>query len=362
MAPRAVLRWIASSCLITAMALMGCGARGVQTIAANREVALPLVASVGRTVHAAADAFVDMPQTPEQATAFEAALKALIAGDMAQATVAAGKAGYGIQRIEQGGVGYVIMQDTRRPVVGATVYLATAPTRDIILSAPHPVVDWATDIESAIAMPKLGARALILAGANRCAALRKSSCSGHTSVCGSRERYRASDGAHNTATLFHLAHAVLARSWPQSVVVQLHGFGRRDTRAWVVLSDGSYAKRPRGQDLTERVRDRIRVRLGADDKAVSCQDPEDARYSFRALCSRSNVQGRMLNGSSNVCEKSTQTASGRFLHIEQSWDIRQPFQKHWREIDRYPKALAVIDALADVVPCRLSPCGSASTH
>ncbi len=362
MSSRAALRWMALTYLVAGIAIMGCGARGAQTIASDREVALPLVASVGRTVHMAADAFIDLPQTPEQAVAFKEALEALIANNMERANDSASKAGYRIQRVEQAGRGYIIMQETRSPVVGPTIYLATAPTRDIILSTPHPVLDRLTDIESAIALPRLGARALILAGASRCAALRKSRCSGRTSICGSRERYRVSDGAHHTASLFHIAHTILAQRWPQSLVVQLHGFSRRDTSAWAVISDGSFAKRPQGLDVAEQIRDRIRNRLGAENKAVSCQDPRDERFSFRALCARTNVQGRMLNGSPNACATSTQTASGRFLHIEQSWELRQPFKAHWNEIDRHPQALAVIDALAEAVPCNLAPCDSASAH
>ena len=348
--------------LLVELILNGCSSRGIQTLDADREITRPLIASIGQTVHTASDAFINMPQTPAQTTAFQMALTALVTGDRKQADAFAAKAGYDIQRLDQDGKSYLKLQDQRHPVVGATVYLATTPSRDIILSAPHPVVDRLTNIEAAIALPRLGARALILAGASRCAALQKSSCSGRTSVCGSRERYRVSDVAHNPDTLFHLAHAVLTQHWSDSVVVQLHGFNRRDTDAWVVLSDGSFAKRPQGQAFTERVRDQIRVRLGAKNKAVSCQDPTDEKYTFRTLCARTNVQGRALNGSPDTCEQSTQTASGRFLHVEQSWDIRQPFRANWFDIHRYPKALAVIDAIADVVPCSLSPCGSVATH
>ena len=103
-------------------------------------------------------------------------------------------------------------------------------------------------------------RALILAGAHRCASRSESSCSGRTRICGDgRNPYRTSDTAHNPDTRFHTAHLILTDFWPKAVVVQLHGFGVKNTDAWVVLSDTSRDRRPGDTELTGQVRDGIRA-------------------------------------------------------------------------------------------------------
>lgn len=306
--------------------------------------------------HAPAGSLTAMSLPPDRAKVFEAALRSLAAGDLAAARQDADGAGYDILEVVQsGGVHHVLIE--RAPVaIGPLVVLAVAPSRDIIVSAPHPVIDRATGLQSALAYQRLDARALIVAGSSRCAATQESPCSGKTAVCGSRGPYRSSDGAHNPDSLFHLAHAVLGRLWPESVTLQLHGFARKETDAWVVLSDGTGEKRHGGAGLPERVRDRIRTRLGGAEKAVSCQDPADSKYSFRRLCAQTNVQGRALNGSADICRSNAAVASGRFLHVEQSWDIRAPVHDRWREIGRFPDAMVVADALADVIPCALRIC------
>lgn len=120
--------------------------------------------------------------------------------------------------------------------VGPTIVLAKAPQRDLIIEAPHGIADRATDIQS------------------------ESSCSGRTQICGDgRNPYRTSDTAHNPDTRFHTAHLILTDFWPKAVVVQLHGFGVKNTDAWVVLSDTSRDRRPGDTELTGQVRDGIRA-------------------------------------------------------------------------------------------------------
>jgi len=200
---------------------------------------------------------------------------------------------------------------------------------------------------------RLGARALVISGANRCAAKAESPCSGKTRVCrDGNNPYRASDPAHNPATLFHVAHRSFSQRWPKSIVFQPHGFENSGRSVWFVISDGSTEKRPGDTMLTGRVRDAIRQAIGRE-RAVSCQDPDDKSMQTRWLCASTTVQGRDLNGSPDACHSNAERASGRFLHIEQSYEeVRRGYGLDWANLAAYPGSAAILaaatPALADI--------------
>jgi hypothetical protein len=321
---------------------------------ASAETPTPLISLIASLDHAGKDSIGSMPGNRQTHLAFLQMLETIVAGN--EDAISVESAGYELKRVTQDGRRYTVLIDAAESV-GPTVVLAAAPQRDLIFEAPHGMADRATDIQSAIALTRLGARALILAGAHRCAAMSESSCSGQTRICGDgRNPYRTSDGAHNPDTRFHMAHLVLTDAWPESTAVQLHGFGVKGTDAWVVLSDGSRESRPGDTALSGAVRDGIRVWFGRPERAVSCQDPNDERYDYRTLCARTNVQGRHLNDSADSCNVTGETASGRFLHVEQAWEIRREVRAHWRNIDSAPLATVVIDALGVALPCTLAAC------
>lgn len=314
--------------------------------------------------HRAADSLSSMPKSTERATAFVRALDALLDGRVALARGHAAAAGYAIAEKPQNGRRYRILFDRDRVGIGPTVAIAVSPVRDAVIEAPHPVIDRATDSQAVALFFQLGARALIIAGANRCAARAFSPCSGRTAVCGDgRERYRTSDPAHNTALLFDHAHRALMRRWPNAVAVQPHGFNNAGSPAWFVISDGSSEKRAGDDGLAGRVRDRIRRSLGRRDRAVSCQDPADRDIQTRWLCATTNVQGRALNGSADACRSAASRSSGRFLHIEQDYhDVRRGFLADWRKLDGYPGSRAIRDALKRELPCIRRGCTLGKTQ
>lgn len=344
-----VNRRVSWAILLSVLSAFGMATRGAST-------ELPLISLIASLEHRGKNTMTTMPRDSEADQAFIRMLEAFVAGDEASAMVAVPLAGYEVKRISQTGRQYTVLVDAA-DAIGPTIVLASAPQRDLIFEAPHGVADRATDIQSALGLTRLGARALILAGAHRCAASSSSVCSGKTRICGDgRERYRTSDVAHNVGTRFHMAHTILARAWPKATVVQLHGFGAKGSDSWVVISDTSKESRPGDTAFTGKVRDGIRDWFGKPERAVSCQDPEDKRFDYRTLCARTNVQGRDLNGSPDVCLKSSDTATGRFLHVEQSWEIRREARDHWAEIDDHPMGVVVIDAIGKALPCTLAAC------
>ena len=295
-----------------------------------------------------------------RAGSFRAMLKTAVMADWDGLKAAAAAAGYRAFALVEDSGWYLVLDDAVDGL-GPTVVLSPAPRRDLIAEAPHPVVDRYTAPETALFVTQLGARAAIVAGANRCAAAAQSPCSGTTKVCKAHGKapYRDSDVAHNPETLFQVAHEVLSAQWPEAVVFSIHGFAKTKSApdTWAVISDGGKAEGGPADRLTRRLRDRLRVVLGGGDaRAVACDDPEDRRFGFARLCAATNAQGRHLNGSADVCRQSVEQASGRFLHIEQTRDLRDPFEYGWRAPRDHAAIRAVLDAVAGVVPCLPGRC------
>ena len=308
--------------------------------------------------HRAADSLWTMPEAGTAGPALSSALDGLLSGDLAGARRHAARAGYRIDEKSDGGRDYFILSESDGAGIGPVVAVARQPIRDAVIEAPHPVIDTATDKEAAVLFLRLGARALILSGANRCAAKNETPCSGKTRVCGDgRNPYRASDPAHNSATLFHAMHLYFTRRWPRSIAVQPHGFRNDGSNVWFVLSDGTRVRRPGDTGLTGRVRDRINAQLGERDRAVSCQDPKDRTIQTRWLCATTTVQGRDLNGSPDACRVAAKKSSGRFLHIEQVyWAVRRAYAKDSENLESHPGSIAILKALEAELPCIRGDC------
>lgn len=310
--------------------------------------------------HRTADSMMSMPAIDAVEKPFAAALEGVTSGDLDAARRHAAAAGYAIVEKEEGGRRYVLLMESDRAGIGPTVAVAVNPARDVVIEAPHPIIDRYSDRQAAVLFLKLGARALVISGANRCAAKAESPCSGKTRVCGDGNNpYRASDPAHNPATLFHVAHRYFSRHWPRSVVFQPHGFNNSGSAVWFVISDGSTEKRPDDKMLSGRVRDAVREALGRE-RAVSCQDPGDRSIQTRWLCAATTVQGRDLNGSADACHADAVRSSGRFLHIEQTYEeVRRGFGLDWQNLPAYPASAAILAALAKTLPCIRADCAPA---
>jgi hypothetical protein len=310
--------------------------------------------------HRMADSLMSMPAIDATEKPFAAALQSAVSGDIAASRRHAGDAGYTVVEMSDAGRRYVLFFESGRAGIGPTVAIAVNPARDLVIEAPHPIIDRYSDRQAAVLFLELGARALVIAGANRCAAKAESPCSGKTRVCGDGNNpYRASDPAHNPATLFHVAHRVFSRQWPQSVVVQPHGFNNGGSSVWFVISDGSTEKRADDTMLSGRVRDALRESLGRE-RAVSCQDPNDRGIKTRWLCAANTVQGRDLNGSADACRSDAPRSSGRFLHIEQTYEeVRRGFGLDWQNLRSYPASAAILAALAKALPCMRPDCAPA---
>jgi len=116
--------------------------------------------------------------------------------------------------------------------------------------------------------------------------------------------------AHNTLSVFQKTTENLIASIPSSVFVQLHGFGKRATDPYVILSNGT--RTTPSIDYATLLKDA----LYAEDNTLTFKLAH-IDTDWTRLIGFTNTQGRMINNSSNFCNTPATAASGRFIHIEQ---------------------------------------------
>ncbi|WP_223636858.1 hypothetical protein [Corallococcus sp. EGB] len=278
--------------------------------------------------------------------AFEGAFRALLTeGPTAQGVQDLAKLGYGVStfRNDTGGGWLVVRELGLLSRGGGTFIVNLFPARDLWLEAPHADSDEGTLRQTASQLVTLGARALLITGSNRCAVTTASPCSGTTSVCGTKG-LRISDAAHYGNNFFTAAHRALRATYPDAIAASIHGMDAGDGPEAAVVSDGTSVLRP--DALSNRLRDALNAHLTGTRKAFSCNSAED-EGKHRTLCGTSNVQGRIDNGAADACYAEATTASGRFVHLEQSSTLR----------GTGASSRAVMQALADTVPCTLGGTG-----
>ncbi len=196
------------------------------------------------------------------------------------------------------------------------------------ISAPHPLYDSLTNIESVIVMRGTGARFLSVSSTHRCSNAATSSCSGTTTACGAAGAYKVSDAAHNVDSFFtHFGTTIHDRS-TSTHTLQLHGCGSsacpaNNDNADIVgrLSAGTTTDLPTTElvnvlnaELNEEL---ASLQLGS---SLSCSEPS----ADKRLCGTTNPLGRYINGQTDPCQNSASDFSNsRWLHIEQNRNLRQ---------------------------------------
>ncbi len=293
---------------------------------------------------------------PARRNSFQRLIEAMIAADWHTVLSQAKTLKYRVVTIRNGETQFHAAADASGAGRDPIVIVNPDAESDLIASAPHAPNERGTAQQAALLVGERGARAAVIAGADRCAARTYVACGGKTSVCGKMEGHRASDVSYNPDSLFHLAHTVLLSAWPNAAVISLHGMkiDRNGVRTVAVLSSGIRRPDPARAMLATK----LRVALGAltikplrDPKAVvSCELPEDGAAAFVALCGYANVQGRMVNGGRNICHNDVTSGTGRFIHVEQDGALLRPFAENWKAVDDDPIINGFLDAVISVAP------------
>lgn len=186
------------------------------------------------------------------------------------------------------------------------------PSRSrLIMQAPHPKYDTNTGSQATYVFQKLSARALCISGTHRCNSTSSSSCSGTTGACGSNGAFRISDNAHNENTVFQSTSEILHNTISQAKFVQLHGFDKKSSDPYVIMSNGSTTY-PFGQvDYLTEIRDELLI----EDNTLTFKIAHIDNWA--RLIATTNTQGRFINLSMDPCSTGTFLNMGTFIHLEQ---------------------------------------------
>lgn len=194
---------------------------------------------------------------------------------------------------------------------GLYVFSADPCRADLNLQAPHPKKDHNTGKQAIYCFTRLNAQSLAISGTHRCNHNGASTCSGKSKVCtGVSAPFRISDLAHNTNTAFQKTVGELMAHNAQSVFVQLHGFTKKVSDPYVIMSNGT--NQVPVTDYASQIKDELFIA----DNTLTFKLPH-IDIGWIRLAGFTNTQGRLVNGSNNPCNQSAANANGRFVHIEQ---------------------------------------------
>lgn len=193
-----------------------------------------------------------------------------------------------------------------------TFAVASRPRRELHIQVPHPLYDIDTEHQGAAVFEAIGGRSFLMAGAERNANPRLSSC---------QVDYLEADVAHDTGTLFHATVEVLAEELEprDGVVVQLHGLGAQHCSGVDVFATWGGPWAPTAGSRLALLADALAALRPAWRTRVPGQSPP---CDFTG---GSNVQGRLLNGVEGelVCTGAASTPGERFIHVEQKRGCRE---------------------------------------
>ncbi|MBN2226149.1 MAG: hypothetical protein JW763_02175 [candidate division Zixibacteria bacterium] len=202
-----------------------------------------------------------------------------------------------------------------------------APDRcQIVIQCPHSVYDLNTGKQGFLVFRETGARACFINGAHRCNGETYTPCDGTTQVCSeTSEPYRYSDQAHVVLSTFQITTEEMLAINPNVIVIQPHGFSKGTEDPDVIMSNGTRDTPSTDYLLT------LRDNLLLQDNSLTFKIVH-VDLDWDKLTAQNNVQGRLLNGSSDPCENPAYSATGRFLHLEQAYAKLRNTQSNWYKL------------------------------
>lgn len=204
---------------------------------------------------------------------------------------------------------------------GGGIYVVYPEGYNVAIEAPHPKTDLYTEKEAIEVYLSASSRYLLIAGTRRDSSTEYSECSGG---------YPKSDAVHHTRSFFQVAHERLNILNPDTVFINLHGFGSKSLALLqkqcgtinsnlINISEGVYSSPPlTGDNFTFHLAQQI----GQDGLAAVCIYGVDTK----SLGGTFATNGRITNGSSDSCFERAPIASHRYIHLEQSYKLRSTYR------------------------------------
>jgi hypothetical protein len=220
---------------------------------------------------------------------------------------------YRVQPLTAAGACYWVLQpnDSRVGHHGTLIYAADWK-RNLVIEAPHVPEDHHTDTEAVVLFESLRAKAVIIAGAARCAVTASSGCR-PSNECNMEGIPVQSDSSHSVYNSLNAMHLGFRNT--DAVLVQLHTNIHPDLNGDALVSNGTHYPAPGspGEALYRALR-------APDVDIRFCNDATPPAPG--AFCGETNVQGLASNGVADTClgrATSHAAANGsRFIHLEQS--------------------------------------------
>lgn len=243
-------------------------------------------------------------------------VNAVLADDIDLAITKAGQIGYQITEftdtsLSPNEIFYVIEKKSQATNFWGTFVFSKTPTREnLIIMAPHSKYDTNTGKQAIYCFKNTLAKAVFINGTHRCNSGDLSSCSGTTSACGTSEPFRISDMAHTTTSMFQSVTKTVFNSVSNSVFIQLHGFSKQASDPYVIMSNGT--RETPTIDYASLIKDALLV----EDNSLTFKLAH-IDTNWTRLIGFTNTQGRFINNSTDACNTSATSTTGRFIHIEQ---------------------------------------------
>jgi Peptidase family M23 len=209
---------------------------------------------------------------------------------------------------------------------GTFIVNNNAKRRNLNHSAPHPIFDSTTENQAINIFQDTDSRSYLMCGAHRhtngekctmCGAHRDTNGEECTGFC-CDSHYGEADCAHQSNTMFHAAVVALNQYYASTPWTHIQWHGKKDEKCPLVDVYGSQG---------------FNAEQFPDSNVVSLKDVMAINrpgFTFKLtgdcacdLNATDNVQGRYLNGATEICRANTGgKPTNKFVHLEQSKKIR----------------------------------------
>ncbi len=236
---------------------------------------------------------------------------------------------------------------------GTFVFNPSPRRPKLIIQCPHQPNDRNTGKQGWRVFTLAGCRAYFLTGAGKCNSSYFTSCDDMSQYCtGSWEHHRLGNQAHAVTGTFQLTSEEMLYDDADLIFIQCHGYTPRAGDPDLIISNGSLFT-PAGTDYLPTLRDNL---LGQDPTLTFKIAHLD---SWSYYSGRTNVQGRLINGSPDPCETYATSASGNFIHLEQDYSGLRDTESNWYKL---ANAVALtFPAAGQIVTGQSGPWQSGST-
>jgi|GEM_PF-1169706 len=318
---------------VLCLSVYTCASAGATVAAVNGDLEAYLN---GITFGVENDGLFKIP-TADQMAAFENVVSLILQGNYDQANASAQLLDYELVAYTDTASAklYYLLRETNPipsplAVGGGTYIFNPSATFNVAIHAPHPRSDTNTNKEAISTFLQSDVRYFMMAGTHR-------RSHPDASTCQDISDYRPSDAVHNTAHYFYVAHKAMEDFDNTIHYIELHGYSGESFD--IVVSQCDTDGNPAVANMSETLPDddadehsmlhSLESVLNSGGEIKACiyspiLDTGPADKYTQYLGGSTNTLGRYTNGSTSVCNQAalTENNSHRYLHIEQSWDIR----------------------------------------